>query len=63
LKQKGHKTNGRKRRAGWINYNTSFYAKEDAMDLSLNKGKGNRPLGRPWRRWEDNNKKDLQEVG
>ena len=22
-----------------------------------------RPLGRPWRRWEDNNKMDFQEVG
>jgi len=25
--------------------------------------KGNRPLGRPRRRWEDNIKMDLQEVG
>jgi hypothetical protein len=24
---------------------------------------GNRPLGRPRLRWEDNNKMDLQEVG
>ena len=24
---------------------------------------GKRPLGRPRRRWEDNNKMDLQEVG
>jgi len=24
---------------------------------------GKRPLGRPWRRWEDNIKMDLQEVG
>jgi hypothetical protein len=24
---------------------------------------GERPLGRPWRRWEDNIKMDLQEVG
>jgi hypothetical protein len=24
---------------------------------------GKRPLGRPRRRWEDNNKTDLQEVG
>jgi len=23
---------------------------------------GKRPLGRPWRRWEDNIKMDLQEV-
>ena len=25
--------------------------------------RGNRPLGRPGRRWEDNIKMDLQEVG
>jgi hypothetical protein len=24
---------------------------------------GKRPLGRPWRRWEDNIKTDLQDVG
>jgi hypothetical protein len=24
---------------------------------------GKRPLGRPRRRWEDNNKMDLQEIG
>ena len=27
------------------------------------KPKGKRPLGRPRRRWEDDNKMDLQEVG
>jgi hypothetical protein len=25
--------------------------------------RGKRPLGTPWRRWEDNIKMDLQEVG
>ena len=29
----------------------------------VRKSEGNRPLGRPWRRWEDNSKTDLQEVG
>jgi hypothetical protein len=24
---------------------------------------GRRPLGRPWRRWEDNIKMDLKEIG
>jgi hypothetical protein len=28
----------------------------------LGKPEGNRPLGRPRPRWEDNNKMDLQEV-
>ena len=29
----------------------------------VGKPEGKRPLGRPRRRWEDNNKMDLQEVG
>jgi len=29
----------------------------------VGKSEGNRPLGRPRRRWEDNIKMDLQEVG
>jgi hypothetical protein len=29
----------------------------------VRKPEGKRPLGRPRRRWEDNIKKDLQEVG
>jgi len=29
----------------------------------VGKRKGKRPLGRPRREWEDNNKMDIQEVG
>ena len=29
----------------------------------VGKPEGKRSLGRPWRRWEDNIKMDLQEVG
>jgi hypothetical protein len=29
----------------------------------VGKPEGTRPLGRPRRRWEDNTKRDLQEVG
>ena len=29
----------------------------------MGKPEGERPLGRPRRRWENNNKMDLQEVG
>ena len=29
----------------------------------VGKSEGNRPLGRPGRRWKDNIKMDLQEVG
>jgi hypothetical protein len=31
--------------------------------VSIGKHTGKRPLGRPRRRWEDNNKADIQEVG
>jgi hypothetical protein len=31
--------------------------------VSVGKPEGKRPLGRPRRRWEDNIKRDLQEVG
>ena len=31
--------------------------------ILVGKHKGKRPLGRPRRRWEDNIKMDLQEVG
>ena len=31
--------------------------------VSVRKPEGKRPLGRPRRRWEDNIKMDLQEVG
>jgi hypothetical protein len=29
----------------------------------MRKPEGKRPLGRPWHRWEDNIKMDLEEVG
>ena len=31
--------------------------------VMVGKPEGKRPLGRPWRRWEENVKLDLQEVG
>ena len=35
----------------------------DVHKVLVGKPEGNRPLGRPRRRWEDNIKMDLQEVG
>ena len=35
----------------------------DVHKALVGKPEGKRPLGRPRRRWEDNNKTDLQEVG
>jgi len=37
--------------------------RRDVYGVSVGKPKGRRPLGRPSRRWEDNIKMDLQEVG
>ena len=37
--------------------------RRDAYRVLVGKPKGKRPLGRPRRRWEDNIKTDLQEVG
>jgi hypothetical protein len=34
-----------------------------AYRVLVGKPEGRRPLGRPRRRWEDNNKMDLREVG
>jgi hypothetical protein len=37
--------------------------KPDAYRILVGKPEGKRPLGRPGRRWEDNMKLDLREVG
>ena len=36
---------------------------EGAFKILKGKPTGKRPLGRPSRRWEDNNRKDLKEIG
>jgi hypothetical protein len=36
---------------------------ERRVQVSVEKPEGKKPLGRPRRRWEDNIKMDLQEVG
>jgi hypothetical protein len=37
--------------------------KRNAYRISLGKPEGKRPLGRPRRRWEDNIRMDLKEIG
>jgi hypothetical protein len=37
--------------------------REGTYRILMEKPEGKWPLGRPRRRWEDNNKMDLQEVG
>ena len=34
-----------------------------AFKILTGKPTGKRPLGRPWRRWEDNIRMDLEEIG
>jgi hypothetical protein len=34
-----------------------------AYRILVGRPEGRRPLARPWRRWDDNIKMDLQEVG
>ena len=41
----------------------SAYGEERRIPGFVGKPEGKRPLGRPRRRWEDNIKMDLQEVG
>jgi hypothetical protein len=48
---------------GWAGYVTSVGERISAYKVLVWKADGKRSLGRPRRRWEDNIKKDLQEVG
>jgi len=51
------------RRMRWVGH-VARIGKERGVDWVLvGKHEGKRPLGRPRRRWEDNIKLDLQEVG
>ena len=42
---------------------TGYGERRDVCTVLVGKTEGKRPLGRPRRRWEDNIKMDLQEVG
>ena len=41
----------------------AYGERRGAFRTSVGKSEGRRPLGRPRRRWEDNIKMDLREVG
>jgi hypothetical protein len=51
------------RRMGWAGYVARMGEKRGAYRILVGKPEARRPLGRPRRRWEDNIKVDLQEVG
>jgi hypothetical protein len=48
---------------GVIKFKKSFFVYHCAYRILVGKPEGNRPLGRPRRRWVDNIKMDLGEIG
>jgi hypothetical protein len=53
-----HKTN-----ITLIIYLINIYSKRNAYRILVGEPEGKRPLGRPRRKWEDNIKMDLREIG
>ena len=51
------------RRMRWAGHVACMEEGRGVHKVSVGKPGGKRPLGRPRRRWEDNIKMDLQEVG
>jgi hypothetical protein len=51
------------RRMGWAGHVTRMGEKRNAYRLIVGKPEGKRQLGRPRRRWVDNIRMDLEEVG
>ena len=51
------------RRMNWTGHVARMAERRGVYGVSVGKPEGKRPLGRPRRRWEDNIKMDLQEVG
>jgi hypothetical protein len=51
------------RRMRWAGHVARMAEKRDAYRILVGKPEGRRPLGRPRRRWEDNIKMNLQDMG
>jgi hypothetical protein len=51
------------RRIRWAGHVARMGERRSVYRVLVGKPEGKTPLGRPRRRWEDNIKKDLQEVG
>ena len=47
----------------WVGQVARMWERRGVYRVLVGKSAGKRPLGRPRRRWEDNIKMDLQEVG
>jgi hypothetical protein len=50
-------------RMRWAGHVARMGEKRRAYRILVGKPEGNRPLGRPRRRWEDNIRMDLREIG
>jgi hypothetical protein len=51
------------RRMGWAGHVAFVEGKRNACRALMGTPEGRRPQGRPRRRWEDNIKMDLREIG
>jgi hypothetical protein len=51
------------RRMRWAGYVSRMGEKRNASRILVGKPEGKKPLGRPTRRWVDNTKMDLREIG
>ena len=51
------------RRLRWAGHVTRMEEGRSAFKILTGKRTGKRPLGRPWRRWEDNIRMNLEEIG
>ena len=51
------------RRMRWVGYGARMVEGRGVYRILMGKPEGKRPLGIPRRRWEENIKMDLQEVG
>ena len=51
------------RRFRWVGHVARMEESRSAFKILTGKPTGKRPLGRPRRRWEDNIRMDLEEIG
>ena len=51
------------RRLRWTGHVAKMEEGRSAFKILTGKPAGKRPLRRPWRRWEDNIRMDLEEIG
>jgi hypothetical protein len=51
------------RRMRWAGNVARMGEGRNMYGVLVGKSEGKRPLGRPWRRWEDGIKMDLREIG